>query len=237
MLSPLRFLLLPILLAPLACSQTRGPQAGVAGGSGAPANAETRTGVRVFSDWRGDSPGNRYHIRLSDLPTPEMTDADPEASIAKLADVVQPPPGAAPRVPDGFVVSVFARGLDLPRRLRVAPNGDIFLSESGAGRVLVFPASDTGGAASQPHVFAAGLDRPYGIAFLPPANPQYVYVAAANQVVRYPYQAGATQAGGPAEVIIRDLPTKRHWTKDLAVSRDGQRLFLAVGSASNLGGE
>jgi hypothetical protein len=135
---------------------------------------------------------------------------------------------------NNIAVSVFASGLNQPRRLRVAPNGDVFVSESGAGRVLVFQAGDTG-ASAQPGVFAANLDRPYGIAFVPAADPQWVYVAAANQVVRYPYRAGARRAGGRAEVIVRDLPTSRHWTKDLAASRDGQRLFLAVGSASNLG--
>ena len=86
-----------------------------------------------------------------------------------------------------------------------------------------------------PEVFAENLDRPYGIAFLPPADPRYVYVAAANQVVRYPYRSGSTKAAGSAEVIIDNIPTKRHWTRDLAVSRDGTQLFVAIGSASNLG--
>ena len=233
--STLRFLLLPILLAPLACSHAGGPQAGAAAETGSPETAATRTGASVFGDWRGDAPGVRHHIRPSNLPAPAMTGSDPEASVADPAEVVQPPRGGAPRVPDGFEVRVFASGLNQPRRVRVAPNGDVFVSESGSGRVLVFPAGDTGGAPPAPHVFAENLDRPYGIAFLPPADPRYVYVAAANQVVRYPYRSGARQAGGPAQVVVPDLPTKRHWTKDLAVSRDGQRLFLAVGSASNLG--
>jgi glucose/arabinose dehydrogenase len=159
-----------------------------------------------------------------------MAVSDPEASSAKPAKVVPAPQGAAPKVPQGFAVEVFASGFKQPRRLRVAPNGDIFLSESGAGRVLVFRAGS-----SQHEVFAEGLDRPYGIAFVPAENPRYVYVAAANQVVRYPYGSGSAKAAGPAEVVIDNLPTKRHWTKDLALSRDGKRLFLAVGSASNLG--
>jgi glucose/arabinose dehydrogenase len=147
--------------------------------------------------------------------------------------VINPPQGALPKVPDGFAVQVFASGLKQPRTLRVAPNGDIFLSESGAGRVLVFHAS--AGADAKPEVFAENLEQPYGVVFLPPKNPQYVYVAAANQVVRYPYRSGSAKAAGPAEVILSNIPTKRHWTRDLAVTRDGQQLFLAVGSASNLG--
>jgi len=59
-------------------------------------------------------------------------------------------------------------------------------------------------------------------------------VAAANQVVRYPYRVGDRRATGPAQVIIPDIPTKRHWTRDLAASRDGQRLFVSIGSASNV---
>jgi glucose/arabinose dehydrogenase len=101
--------------------------------------------------------------------------------------------------------------------------------------VLIFRAGG-GSAPAKPEVFAENLDQPYGIVFLPPADPRYVYVAAANQVVRYPYRSGAVKAAGPAEVVVSDIPTKRHWTRDLAVSRDGKQLFLAVGSASNLGG-
>lgn len=232
-----------VLLTSLACERTGDGRTEGAGDTGAAAAADTgvaaaqarRTGAAALDDWRGDAPGVRRHITPADLPAPTMAGSDPEASVAKPAEVVERPQGAEPRVPDGFAVSVFARGLNQPRRVRVAPNGDVFVSESGAGRVLVFQASDTG-ASAQPGVFAENLDRPYGIAFVPAANPQWVYVAAANQVVRYPYRAGARQAGGPAEVIVRDLPTERHWTKDLAASQDGQRLFVAIGSASNLGG-
>jgi glucose/arabinose dehydrogenase len=195
--------------------------------------AEVRTGAAAFDDWKADAPGVRRHIRPSDLPPP-VTGQDAEASIASNAKVVEPPQGALPKVPDGFAVQVFASGFKQPRTLRVAPNGDIFLSESGSGRVLVFR-SGAGGASAKPEVFAENLDRPYGIVFQPPADPQYVYVAAANQVVRYPYRSGEAKAAGPAEVVIGNIPTKRHWTRDLAISRDGKRLFLAVGSASNLG--
>jgi hypothetical protein len=165
---------------------------------------------------------------------PPVTATDAEKSKAATVKVVERPQGALPKVPDGFAVQVFASGFKQPRAMRVAPNGDIFLSESGTGRVLVFRK----GAAAAPaksEVFAEGLDRPYGIAFLPPADPKYVYVAASNQVVRYPYSSGSAKAAGPAEVIVSGIPTKRHWTRDLAVTRDGKRLFVAVGSASNLG--
>ncbi len=148
-----------------------------------------RTGAAALAGWQADAPGVRRLIKPSDLPAPEAatgTDPDPEASVARTAKLVQPPPGALPKVPAGFAVQVFASGFKQPRTLRVAPNGDIFLSESGTGRVLVFRPG-AGGAPARPEVFAENLERPYGIAFVPPVNPQYVYVAAANQVVRYPY--------------------------------------------------
>ncbi|RJG02889.1 PQQ-dependent sugar dehydrogenase [Noviherbaspirillum sedimenti] len=194
---------------------------------------EVHTGTAALADWRADAPGVRRHIRPSDLPAPAMGN-DPEKSIASRVEVVPPPQGALPKVPDGFAVQVFATGFKQPRTLRVAPNGDIFLAESGTGRVILLRES-AGDTTAKVEVFAENLERPYGIAFVPPADPRYVYVATANQVVRYPYRSGDVKAASPAEVIIANIPTKRHWTRDLAVSRDGQRLFLAVGSASNLG--
>jgi glucose/arabinose dehydrogenase len=98
---------------------------------------------------------------------------------------------------------------------------------------MVFPAGASGGGPATPEVFAENLDRPYGIVFHPPSNPQYVYVGAASQVVRFPYN-GDHKATGPAEVVIANIPTKRHWTRDLEVSRDGRRLFVSIGSASNV---
>jgi len=223
-----------VLLASLACTQTGEVRTAAAGATGTAATAgKVLTGAAALGDWTSDAPGVRRHIKPSDLPAPEAA-RDPEGSVASTAKVIAAAQGATPRVPEGFAVQVFARGFKQPRTLRVAPNGDVFLSESGTGRVLVFRAA-SGGAPATPEVFAENLDRPYGIAFVPPADPRYVYVAAANQVVRYPYRAGAAKAAGRAEVVLDNIPTKRHWTRDLAVSRDGKRLFLAVGSASNMG--
>jgi len=195
--------------------------------------SELRTGAAALDGWKSDAPGVRRRIGISDLP-PSPASTAPETSSGTLIKLVERPKDALPKVPDGFAVQVFASGFKQPRTLRVAPNGDVFLSESGTGRVLVFRASAPG-LPKQPEVFAENLEKPYGIAFYPAVKPQYVYVAAANQVVRYPYRDGAVKAAGPAEVIIADIPTKRHWTRDLVVSRDGQRLFVSIGSASNLG--
>src|SRR4029079_3140499 len=115
-------------------------------------------------------------------------------------------------------------------------NGDIFVAESGSGRVLVFPANETPRGPAPPEGFAEQLDRPYGIVFQPPSDPQYVYVAAANQVVRFPYN-GDRKATGPAKVLVPNIPAKRHGTRDLAVSRDGRRLFVSIGSSTNVASE
>lgn len=196
---------------------------------------EVRTGAEAFGTWERDAPGVARHIEAADLPQPSLTENDPEApDFEKMAKVVEAPQGKMPDVPKGFSVQVFAKGLDQPRVIRVAPNGDIFVAESKAGRVVVFPADGAKNGPAAGEVFAEDLERPFGIAFQPPSNPQHVYVAAADQVVRYPYRSGDRKATGPAEVIIADIPTKRHWTRDLAVSRDGQRLFVAIGSASNV---
>ncbi len=194
---------------------------------------DLRTGTAASAGWTVDAPGVRRHIKPSDLPAPPSGEG-PETSRGSAVKVVARPQGALPKVPDGFSVQVFASGFKQPRTLRVAPNGDVFLSESGTGRVLVFRASARE-LPAKPEVFVENLEKPYGIVFYPTANPRHVYVAAANQVVRYPYRDGAVKAAGPAEVIVADIPTKRHWTRDLAVSRDGKQLFLSVGSASNLG--
>lgn len=195
---------------------------------------EVRTGAAAFGNWDADAPGVSRHIRPTDLPRPTLIDNDPEEpDFRRLAKVVQAPQGKVPDVPKGFAVQVFARGLKQPRVIRIAPNGDIFVAESGSGRVLVFPADAAKGAPATPEVFAENLDRPYGIVFQPPSDPQYVYVAAANQVVRFPYN-GDRKATGAAEVVIPNIPTKRHWTRDLAVSRDGRSLFVSIGSSTNV---
>jgi glucose/arabinose dehydrogenase len=83
---------------------------------------------------------------------------------------------------------------------------------------------------------------PFGIAFYPPGpNPTHVYIGNTNSVVRFAYENGNTQARGPAEVIVKNLPSGReqvggggHWTRDLVFSRDGKILFVSVGSRSNV---
>lgn len=196
---------------------------------------EVLTGEAAFGTAEANAPGVRRQITPADLPPPSLTENDPEApDFQNAPTLVDRPEGTMPQVPPGFSVEVFATGLTQPRVIRIAPNGDIFVSDSDAGRVVVFPADAQPGA--QPDVFAEGLDRPFGILFHPPQNPDHIYIAAANQVVRYPYAQGDRKASGAAEVIVPDIPTERHWTRDLAQTPDGSRIFVSIGSASNVAG-
>ena len=185
------------------------------------------TAAQPYGDWRADGPGVSHRIVLGDLPTPYAT-----RSRSNGPSVVRRPAGAMPQVPPGFVVTLWASGLEMPRVIRRAPGGDIFLAESGAGRVVVMrPGAD--GSSAQTTTFADDLSLPFGIAFAPPADPRWVYVAATDSVMRYPYRAGDTRARGPAEAVIARLPEGGHWTRDLAVAPDGT-VYLSVGSQSNV---
>src|SRR5213078_1368099 len=120
-------------------------------------------GKAALGDWRTDAPLVRR--KITELPPPYATRSasNPPRLIAK-------PASAAPKVPPGFQVELFAANLHDPRTVRVAPNGDIFVAESEPGRVRVLRAAD---GASQPEtneVFASGLQEPFGVAFYPPGS-------------------------------------------------------------------
>ena len=186
-----------------------------------------RTGRDAMGDWRGDAPGVVRLIRPDDLAVPFATRSSGNSpSVA--------PAGAVPHGPAGTEVALFAKGLGGPRILRTAPNGDIFVAESGAGRIRVLRPAEDGRTPAVSEVFATGLDQPFGIAFWPPGpEPRYVYVGETGRVVRFPYQAGALHAAGLAEVVVPSLPEGGHWTRDVAFSPDGTRMYVAVGSGSN----
>jgi glucose/arabinose dehydrogenase len=197
----------------------------------APAFADeaVRTGAAAFGDWRTDAPGVRRLITLADLPPPFATrSAASRSQRAARAGV------DIPKAPAGFTVDLFASGLNMPRVIRVAPNGDIFVAEHGAGRVRVFHPGKAGAGPAQGEIFADGLQRPYGIAFYPSGkHPRFVYVATPESVVRLPYRSGEMKASGPAEKIASLPNGGGHWTRDLAFSPDDKTLFVSVGSASN----
>jgi glucose/arabinose dehydrogenase len=183
-----------------------------------------------LTDWHDDAPGVVHRIAADTLPAPFAT-----RSASGFASVVARPARASPHVPDGFAVSLFTSGLEQPRVMRTAPNGDVFLAESGAGRLRVMRAPDGAAKPATISTFTSGLTLPFGIAFWPPGpSPNFVYVAETNRVVRYPYLGGDLEARGPAQVIVQSLPEGGHWTRDLAVAPDGSKLFISVGSEGNL---
>jgi glucose/arabinose dehydrogenase len=145
-----------------------------------------------------------------------------------------------PIAPKGFKVELYATGLDNPRLIRTAPNGDLFLAESETGKIKVFRGVGADGKAAQLSVFAEGLHQPFGIAFYPAGpNPAWVYIGNTDGIVRFPYKNGDLTAAGPSQHIA-DLPGGGrlrgggHWTRDVVFSRDGTKLFASVGSHSNV---
>jgi glucose/arabinose dehydrogenase len=209
-----------------------------AGASAAPAAAEPEAPVKTnaplpappFTDFRVEQPGRLRKITVRDLPPPYAT-----KSANNGPKVVARPQNAWPKAPAGFKVELYASGLDNPRMIRTAPNGDFFVAESDQGDIKVFRGISAEGKPEQVQVFASGLNRPYGIAFYPPGpEPQWVYVGNTDSLVRFAYKNGDVKASGSPEHLA-DLPHGGgHWTRSIEFSADGKKMFVAVGSSSNV---
>src|ERR1700761_7004518 len=118
----------------------------------APLAAQVLTGQDAFTDYSKEHPGVRRHITPADLPAPYSTEA------ANNGAVIAPrPDGVWPQAPAGFKVEQFATGLENPRLMRMAPNGDIFLAESEAGKIVVFHGMGKDGKPEKMEEFATGL--------------------------------------------------------------------------------
>jgi glucose/arabinose dehydrogenase len=221
----------------------------------AQATGPVLTGQAAFTDWNQQQPGIRHKITLGDLPQP-----NPDESVQNQPRVIARPANAWPIAPAGFKVTLYAGGdnapmqradnvehmarsagtFTMPRLVRVAPNGDLFLADSGAGIVFVLRGVGADGKAAQIEQFATGLDHPFGIAFYPADNPRYVYIGNATTVQRFPYHSGDLHATGPAETIVPDIPGYAqltgggHWTRDVVFTKDGAHMLVSVGSGSNV---
>jgi glucose/arabinose dehydrogenase len=142
----------------------------------------------------------------------------------------KPPAGFLPKVPTGFEVSIYAKDFKNPRFLAVAPDGDIFVAETGAGKIEILHDPQHGGGTPQREIFAEHLNRPFGIAF----HDDYVYVGNTNAVVRFKYDPKTSKRTGEAEHIL-DLPGGGgHFTRTVAFSADGNKLYVSVGSSGNI---
>jgi glucose/arabinose dehydrogenase/cytochrome c2 len=186
---------------------------------------------RRSANWRDDAPGRTHRISVAALPAVFATE-----SSRNRHSMAPRPDGAQLHVPKGFHVDTFATGLAGPRRMLLAANGDVLVTEMNGGKVSVLHTTPDGSRAAQVDTFASGLKQPFGLAFYPNAkNPKWLYVAETNRVIRYAYQTGDINPHAAAEVVVPQLPSGvGHSTRDIAFSADGRQMFVSVGSGSNV---
>ena len=215
------------------------------------------TGQSAFTDYAQQQPGVRHKITLADLPAP-----NPAEAVDNGPTVVPKPADAWPTAPAGFKVILYAGGdstpmqrsenkrethaatqgtFVMPRLIRFAPNGDLFLADSQAGTLFVIRGVGADGKAQTIEKFATGLDHPFGIAFYPLGpNPQWVYVGNATTIQRFPYHSGDLHATAAPQTVIPDIPGYAqlrgggHWTRDVVFTADGKHMLVSVGSGSNV---
>src|SRR5262249_11255134 len=195
------------------------------------------TGKAAMGDWMSDAPGIMRRITVQDLPPPSSN-----ALAINRARVVDRPANAQPKVPPGFKIELYASGFRDPRFLLSAPNGDIFVVESRANQIKVLRDSDGDDKPDITELFTAkGLNKPFGIAFYPPGDdPQFLYVANTDGVIRFPYRNGDLKARGPAQHLSAHLSPGAllrgggHWTRCIVFSPDGKKMYVSIGSRSNV---
>ena len=168
--------------------------------------------------------GQVTHGQKPELPKPFAT-----KSAGNGPDEIGRPAGFLPKAPEGFKVGVYAENFKTPRLLAVAPNGDLFVAEAGAGRVEILRDPKQTGYPVERETFANGLRYPFGIAF----HDDYVYVGNTNEIVRFKYDPKTSKRVGESEHLL-DVPAGGHSTRTLAIAADGKHLLIAVGSAGNI---
>jgi glucose/arabinose dehydrogenase len=168
-------------------------------------------------------------INLNNLPQPFSS-----SSASKPPQILPIPNNPTLRVPPGFVVNVFAEGLDAPRWLALTPSGDVLVTETKQNRISLLQDSNGDGVADGKKTFAStvnGLDIPFGMAF----GKNYFFLGNTDAVLRFPYSPGQ-QLNGKGEKIAT-LPGggyNQHWTRNVVVSPDGKKLYVSIGSRSNV---
>src|SRR6185312_13941605 len=188
------------------------------------------TGTAAFTSAQTEKPGTFRKLTPADLPQPNAT-----PSATAFPRVIARPEGVLPQALPGFRVNLYIAGLRTPRAMKQAPNGDVFLAETGASQIRVYQGVSADGRPGKESVFATGLGPVFGMAFYPAGNnPKWLYVSNTTTVSRFAYKRGDLTATGKPETIITGLPGGGHVTRDLAFSRDSKSLFVAVGSGSNI---
>ena len=170
----------------------------------------------------------QYNIKPSDLPPP-----NPAEDAVNPPRVIPRPADAKLIMPPGFSADTFAEGdFREPRWMALAPNGDVFLSDSRAGKIIVLRDANKDGVAEQRFTFVEGMKQPFGMAFWK----NYLYIGNTDAVIRFTYKPGQTAAEGTPEKIA-DLPGKgyrEHWTRNVLFSPDGKKMYVTVGSETNV---
>ncbi|NJO43516.1 MAG: sorbosone dehydrogenase family protein [Cyanobacteria bacterium CRU_2_1] len=242
MISPFRLALL-LLVAVAACSpQSTQPQVSESPDAVEPSLTDSPDAVAASPEPQASknviqteplSP-EPIRITLADLPQPFATE-----SASKSPNVVPIPSDASLNVPDGFVVNVFAEGLDRPRWLALTPSGDVLVTETRQNQIRLLSDRDGDGVAevnqAENQVFANqsnGLNIPFGMAFAG----DYFFLGNTDAVLRFPYTTGQEQLSGTGEKIA-DLPGggyNQHWTRNVVAAPDGQQVYVSIGSRSNV---
>jgi glucose/arabinose dehydrogenase len=175
-----------------------------------------------------NNPLAHTEIKASDLPAPKL-----ENEVNNNPKVIPQPADATLNVPPGFRVSTFAEGgFTRPRWMQLAPNGDVFVADSMGGKIFVLRDKDKDGVAEERSVFLENQKQPFGIAFWK----DYIYIGNTDAVVRYSYTPGQLKATGEPEKIA-SLPGqgyREHWTRNILFSPDGKKMYVTVGSESNV---
>ncbi|BDC51738.1 sorbosone dehydrogenase [Bryobacterales bacterium F-183] len=188
---------------------------------------------------------------------PSLPDPNATPSVTRYPKLIKWQGDAKPEAPAGFEVSVYADNLDNPRNLHLLPNGDLLVAEANtepkpdedpakadgkkaagavgksANRVTLLRDANADGKPELRTVFAAGIKQPFGMALLG----DRVYIAGTDTVWSYAYKAGATAVKAAGRQKIATLPAggyNNHWTRNLIADRQQNKLYLSVGSASNV---
>jgi glucose/arabinose dehydrogenase len=158
-------------------------------------------------------------------------------SVEKGSKIIGWPKDRSPVAPAGFKVQRFAEGFNNPRQTYVAPNNDLFVVEANtknsANRITILRDKDGDAVPEIRQVFLENLNKPYGMLILG----DYFYVANTDGLYRYPYKTGDLKIDGKGEKLV-ELPAggyNHHWTRNLIASKDGNKIYISVGSSSNVG--
>ena len=159
-------------------------------------------------------------------------------SVSKVSKIVAWPEGQMPEAPEGFKVTKFAEDLEHPRWTYVAPNNDIFVVESNdakksANRITMFRDKDQDGVPDERYSFLKNLNQPFGMLVMD----DYFYVANVDALIRFPYKEGQNTIDQDPEKVL-DLPAggyNHHWTRNIIAGPDNDKIYITVGSSSNVG--